>query len=191
MSDKQEQNRPLNEFDLSDMFDEINKKHFQNRINKIPVEWNNRLRTTAGKAFYKRIMFTRGNLVPTKIEMSYKIFELNGWDRSKVYNTLAHEMTHTFLVQEYNETGHTQNFQNIMTRITGVRKNHRCHDYDVIRSNQNIDIVCSKCGHIGTRTRMPKKGVSYKHTGCGGVITFKRNDDFSADDSSNNGFWKI
>ena len=49
----------------------------------------------------------------------------------KIYTTMAHEMTHAYLLQEYNESGHTENFQNIMTRITGIEKNHRCHSYNV------------------------------------------------------------
>jgi len=186
MSNNEEEGRPLNEFDLIDMFNDINKEHFKSKIKDIPVNWNHRLKTTAGRCFYERIPFSRGELKPTKIEMSYKIFELNGWDRSKVINTLTHEMTHAFLVQEYNETGHTLNFQNIMTRITGIRKNHRCHNYETIRSVQGVDIICSKCGHIGTRTRMPKKGLGYKHSGCGGIVSFKKNSGESKDT-----FWKI
>ena len=60
-------------------------------------------------------------LTPTKIELSYKLFENNNWDMEKIY-TMAHEMTHAYLLQEYNESGHTQNFQDIMTRITGIIK---------------------------------------------------------------------
>lgn len=192
MSD--EKARPLNEFELSEMFDEINKEHFESKINKIDVVWNKRLRTCAGKCFYKSLRknfdfgFASRNMMfytPTKIELAYNVFKVNDWDKEKIYTTLAHEMTHAFLVQEYNERGHTQRFQDIMTRITGTRKNHRCHNYKTIKSKKSVDIICSKCGHIGTRTRMPKAGATYKHTGCGGEITFKKNN------SGGSGFIKI
>ena len=179
-------NRALNEFEISEMFDEINKEHFNNKINKIDVIWNKRLRTCAGKCFYKssnrKYNFPHGKMslvvyTPTKIELAYNVFKLNNWDKNKIYTTLAHEMTHAYLVQEHNERGHTQRFNDIMTRITGVRKNHRCHNYEVSKNKQNVDVLCSKCGHIGTRARMPKAGIIYKHTGCGGEITFKKNND--------------
>lgn len=193
MSDKNK--RPLNEFELSEMFDEINKNHFENKINKIDVIWNKRLRTCAGKCFYKGIRkgfdfgFANTNVMfytPIKIELAYNVFRVNDWDKEKIYTTLAHEMTHAFLVQEYNERGHTQRFHSIMTRITGTLKNHRCHNYKTIKSKKNVDIICSKCGHIGTRTRMPKAGATYKHSGCGGDITFKKNNN-----GDGSGFIKI
>lgn len=180
-----EKTRPLNEFELSEMFDDINREHFKGVINKIDVVWNKRLRTCAGKCFYKRKksnMFI--TLTPFKIELAYGVFQVNDWDKEKIYTTLAHEMTHAYLVQEFNERGHTQRFQDIMTRITGTRKNHRCHNYKT-KSKKSVDITCSRCGHIGTRTRMPKAGIIYKHTGCGGEINFKKNND------DGNGFFKI
>ena len=94
-------------------------------------------------------------------------------------------MTHAYLLQEYNETGHTHRFHLIMTRITGEVKNHRCHNYNVIKNKKKVDVICSKCGHIDVRTRMPSRGRTYTHTNCGGEISFKkRNDD-------GNGFIKL
>ena len=114
------------------------------------------------------------NLPPTKIELSYKLFENNNWDMEKIYTTMAHEMTHDNLLQEYNESGHTQNFQDIMTRITGIDKNHRCHSYNVdgLRNKRKAYFIC-ECGQTeGYRMRMPNKGQSYTARCCGGKSLF-------------------
>ncbi len=130
------------DIDLSELFDEINAVHFDGKITKIPVHWNTRLRTTAGrcKAAVAEMMkiaedgssISEGYChIPIEIDLNKRLFEYNGYDRAMIYKTLAHEMTHAYLIEHYNEKGHTARFHDIMTKITGIRKNHRCHDYDV------------------------------------------------------------
>ena len=155
---------------LKEMFDKINNEHFGGVITPIPVVWNNRLRVCAGKCFYSRL-----SLKPTKIEISKPIFQ-KVQNADKVWITLAHEMTHAYLLEHKKETGHTQNFQNIMTRITGENKNHRCHEYDVtgLRNNKNYYYSC-ECGiATGYRTRAPKKGAIYRSNCCNSIVTFKK-----------------
>lgn len=165
---------------LEELFDELNKKHFNGKISKIPVVWNNRLRVCAGKCWYK---ISRQNgfksYTPTKIELANKLFENNDWDMDKVKTTLAHEMTHAFLAEHHNEVGHTDHFNRIMTMITGEVKNHRCHNYDVtgLRNNRSIYYTCD-CGlTYGTRARMPKKNLLYRSRCCGSEITFWREEE--------------
>ena len=175
-----------NEINLEEIFDKINSEHFNCKINKIPCVWNKRLRVCAGKCFYtKKInkisldyfkVQSMYELTPTKIELSYKLFENNNWDMEKIYTTMAHEMTHAYLLQEYNESGHTQNFQDIMTRITGIDKNHRCHSYNVdgLRNKRKAYFIC-ECGQTeGYRMRMPNKGQSYTARCCGGKVYFSK-----------------
>lgn len=169
-----------NTIDLNKMFDEINSKHFNNRITKIPCEWNNKLRTCAGKCFYiKRskigIKITK-DYTPSRIELSKKLFENNNMDMKKIERTLIHEMTHAFLLEVYNEPGHTNRFQQIMTRITGEDVNHRCHSYDVtgLKNKRNVYYVC-ECGLTdGWRSRMPKAGSTYTARCCKGKVSFSR-----------------
>ena len=174
-----------NEVNLDEMFDEINSKHFNGRINKIPCIWNIRLRTCAGKCYYRsrveRESFGNGyhtfyTYTPTKIELSKKLFENNNMDIEKITRTLAHEMTHAYLAQVHNEVGHTDRFQQIMTRITGENINHRCHSYDVtgLRNKRSVHYIC-ECGETeGYRTRMPKAGSRYTARCCKGSVTFSR-----------------
>ena len=107
--------------------------------------------------------------------MSSKLFTKN-WDLKKIRRTLIHEMTHAYLLQEHNESGHTAAFQQIMTRITGENRNHRCHDYDVdgLRNKRNVSYWCP-CGLTeGFRARMPKAGAIYIAKCCGEKVSFKR-----------------
>ena len=170
---------PLNDPrpDLEALFDEINRDYFNEVIKKIPVRWNSRMRTCAGKCVYRS-----KTLSPIRIELAEKLFENENWDISKVKRTLSHEMTHAYLLQEYNEKGHTARFQMIMTRITGERKNHRCHSYNTqgLRNKRKKDVVidCNSCGIIGYRARMPRKGSIYRCVKCKDIITFYRLSDY-------------
>ena len=155
---------------LEDIFNDINKKHFNNMITPIPIVWNSKLRVCAGKCYFKSNFLT-----PVRIEISKPIFQkLNNSD--KVWKTVAHEMTHAYLLEHNKERGHTQNFQDIMTRITGDNKNHRCHNYDVtgLRNNKNYFYHC-ECGLTeGYRAKAPKKGGIYTAKCCNGIVSFSK-----------------
>ena len=113
--------------DIKAMFVRLNNEHFNDEIPDIPVVWNTRMTTTAGYCRYKRERDR--TLVPTKIDMSDKLFRHLDYDLSKIERTMVHEMVHAYLVHKYNEKGHTARFQRMMTNITGEYKNHRCHNY--------------------------------------------------------------
>lgn len=156
--------------DIKKMFVELNNDHFGGIIKDIPVIWNDKLRTCAGQCHY-----TKSSMTPTKITLSSKLFTKN-WDLKKIKRTLIHEMVHAYLIQEFNEPGHTQKFQDIMTDITGENINHRCHNYDVeeLRNKKLVRYWCP-CGlTTGERSRMPKKGLVYKARCCKGTVTFSR-----------------
>ena len=164
--------------DLSKLFDQINIEHFNGSISKIPATWNTRLRTAAGYCRYRR----KGEeYTPYSIELNKRLFEKEGFSESKIFTTMAHEMTHAYLLEHHNEKGHTANFHSIMTRITGIRKNHRCHNYDTsgLKSKKNITILCPVHGKIGMRARMPKAGLIYKCRSCKSVVLFKRKTSFA------------
>jgi len=170
------------------MFHRLNDEHFNGEIPDIPVVWNTRMTTTAGYCRYKRSglaeSFSSGGqtLEPYKIDLSDKLFRHLDFDLDKIERTLTHEMVHAYLVHKYNEKGHTRNFQNMMIRITGEYKNHRCHNYDTVgikkKQVKKIHCECTRCGFTYQKARMPKyAGVTtYTHRGCGGAITFTRMD---------------
>ncbi len=166
--------------DLNKLFDEINLEHFDGKVSKIPCHWNKRMTTTAGRVSFKVSPFSGKAHSPTHIELSYKLFSNNNMDLSKVTRTMQHEITHAYLVEHFNERGHTKTFQSIMTRITGEIKNHRCHSYDTegLRKSQSrkIKYTCSCGDTVGYRARMPKKNSVYTARCCGGRVTFEKID---------------
>lgn len=166
------------------MFAALNAEHFNGEIPNIPVVWNSRMTTTAGYCRYKSVrvptngFYPFGKIEPTKIDLSDKLFRNNDYDEDKIRNTLIHEMVHAYLVHKYNESGHTYNFHAMMDKITGVYKNHRCHNYDVSglkrKNEKKIKCVCQRCGYEYRKARMPKYAAcgGYTHRNCGGEIKF-------------------
>ena len=164
---------------IKQMFTRLNSEHFNDEIPDIPVVWNTRMTTTAGYCRYKK---TRSDwavsLAPTKIDLSEKLFRNENYDLEKIERTLIHEMVHAFLIHKYNEKGHTARFQRMMTDITGEYKNHRCHNYNTTglrrKQERNISVVCPSCGVIGSRARMPKRGLRYSCRTCRSPVSFVR-----------------
>ena len=159
------------------MFTSLNYDHFNGEIPDMPVVWNSRMTTTAGRCHYRRMF---GTLTPFKIDMSEQLFRSLDFDISKVERTLIHEMVHAFLCHKYNEKGHTARFQRMMTEITGEYKNHRCHSYDTTglrrKQSKKVKAECQRCGVVYWKARMPKHAAysTYRHQGCGGSIKFSR-----------------
>ncbi len=162
---------------VNEMFDRLNQEHFNGEVPKIPVEWNNRLRTTAGRCHSRWTNRRRREMEPTKIDLSNQLFASNGWNQEEVERTLIHEMVHAYLMHKYNNATHDWQFQSTMTRITGEWKNHRCHNYETaaVQNTRNIEVVCPVHGVVGHRARMPKAGLRYTHRNCGEHLTFTRN----------------
>lgn len=165
---------------IKQMFTRLNSQHFNNEIPDIPVVWNTRMTTTAGYCRYKKTRSDwAGSLTPWKIDLSDKLFRNEGYDLAKIERTLIHEMVHAYLIHKYNEKGHTARFQRMMTDITGEHKNHRCHNYDTTglrrKQERSISVVCPSCGVIGSRARMPKRGLRYSCRTCRSPVSFTRN----------------
>ncbi len=152
------------------MFHDLNALHFNGEIPNIPVVWNSRLTTTAGRCHLRADGPGRTALRPTKIDLAGRVFEVNEWDEAKVKRTLIHEMVHAFLIHKHDEKGHTARFHRMMTRITGEKKNHRCHSYKVARV-RNVGWMCPQCKTKGMRTKMPPSWKTYTHT-CGTKVKF-------------------
>lgn len=157
------------------MFASLNYDHFNGEIPDMPVVWNSRMTTTAGRCHYRRMF---GSLTPFKIDLSEQLFRSLDFDMSKVERTLIHEMVHAFLCHKYNEKGHTARFQRMMTEITGEYKNHRCHSYDTTglqrKQTKKVKGECRRCGMVYYKARMPKHAAysTYRHKGCGGAMDF-------------------
>ncbi len=172
---------PSNRPDLKALFDELNALHFGGLIPPMALEWNTRLRITAGMCYTIR---RGGYTVPTKIEMSDKLFAEHKYDSEMIRSTMIHEMCHAFIAVKYNETGHGPHFQYKMEEVTGDYSNHTCHSYDVsaLRNQRRtmVAMFCESCQkQIGTKAKMPgwrSLSAGFTHRHCGGKVTFKKVD---------------
>jgi hypothetical protein len=138
--------------ELDALFDEFNAKYFGGRVTKVPIVINERLTRTAGRATWaysmadRTVMDSRGNVstklvqvcVPKKLELSGPVFDYYGWDYQRHnfsmiewQKTFVHEMVHLYLAEHYNDEGHSTHFHHMMTDITGIHGNHRCHHMSV------------------------------------------------------------
>lgn len=142
------ENRP----NLTQMFDQLNQMFFENLIPPIPVQWNYRMRTCAGRAHYYRKTVAYGSLgasilQPESISMANKLFAKYNFRCDLVEETLVHEMAHHYLVMKTGKCQkHNKMFQDLMTRVTGLQKNHRLHAMDI------SDLRNKKRGKSATKT---------------------------------------
>ena len=149
-----------NQPDIKALFHKYNAEHFGGIIpSDTPVVWNTRLRTTAGRCHYKRNWAT-GQYEVLKIELSYRLFEKNGWNMEEIERTLIHEMVHAWqAVKNQRRCGHDREFQWKMDQIFGYRKSHRCHNYDTkgLKEERQIEAHCPIHGVVYRWARMPRR----------------------------------
>ena len=157
------ENRP----NLIQMFDQLNAMFFENLIPSISVEWNYRMRTCAGRAHY---MFKADEyglatkiIWPKSITMANRLFAKYNFRCDLVEETLVHEMAHHYLVVKTGKCQkHNKMFQDLMTRVTGLQKNHRLHAMDI------SDLRNKKRGRSATKTVFIDKNIS--HTVTSGIL---------------------
>jgi len=102
-----------------------------------------------------------------------KVFvELNGWDL--VAQTLLHECAHALVGPGY---AHGPVWKR-KARELGVRRPGSAMRDPELRmapsGPRGVDIVCPLHGVIGSRSRMPKRGMRYRHQACGQTVSFER-----------------
>tara|TARA_R110001592_G_scaffold191149_1_gene437291 strand:- start:42 stop:515 length:474 start_codon:yes stop_codon:yes gene_type:complete len=113
------------------LYSELNNQLFEGLLPNIPVVYNNRLRRTLGKAYYR--IDTGGVLVPTSIELRTK----HKWTARFKRKVLTHEMCHVWAYHFHNEAGHGKHFWKKMTEL-GYPK---FHSWDNAKSWEQ-DIYC-------------------------------------------------
>lgn len=107
---------------LKSLYDELNKELFEGLLpSNIQVVYNNRLRRTLGKAYYR--IDSGGILVPTKIELRTK----HRWTDRFKRKVLTHEMCHVWAYEFHNEEGHGKMFWQKMKEL-GYPKFHDWED---------------------------------------------------------------
>lgn len=163
---------------LQTLYRQLNRQYFGGLLKDVPVEWNSRLRRSAGRCHYDIERTYRGtiNSNPHKIDLNPKMLSQHP---ARLKGTLLHEMTHVHLIDLCGDPGHGNRFQAIMTSITGVKTDHSYHDYyaEVTSAAEPYrwKTVCRKCGLEGLRKRLPynlRKGVRYNCINCQIFVEF-------------------
>ncbi len=129
----------------------------------LPVRWNGRMTTTAGRAG-----FDFG--LPAGIDLNKRLIT-EGIEHLR--QTFLHELAHLLAGVDQ---GHGPVWQAEITGIGGLAR--RCHQYASLkaarrprgRQARHPVAECSRCGHMLNRTRALPEGRVYKHVGCGGVF---------------------
>ena len=105
---------------LLELFLDINHEHFDGALVPSLLEWNSRLRTSAGRFIPGSHKFWR--IYTPKIEIaSYLLDEENS--SQLIYDTLAHEMIHYWLWVRKRPHGHTAEFLDKMREMGMSRYN--------------------------------------------------------------------
>lgn len=159
---------------LRELYLQLNQEHFNGECPEdLPVIWNTRLRTTAGKCHYKWHNKSLRQIDAKKITLNPHILDTE----EKLRKTLIHEMVHAWLAHTtHADHGHNEWFQSKMDSIFGYKRSHRCHNYDV--SNVSlVHMVCPNHGVIEKRARMPRSYNLHRYhcNSCGSRVTFVDN----------------
>lgn len=94
---------------LADLYDELNRRHFDGRLPGCELRWNGRLRTTAGRVDLRRRV----------IELSPGYHGRFG--RRELRDTLLHEMLHVAQHVGGRKVGHTTEMKRMARRL-GIRR---------------------------------------------------------------------
>jgi SprT protein len=124
------------------------------------VEFNNRLTSTAGRAFYES----------GRIELSRKLYEANV--QGFFADTIPHEYSHIVAWVVYGERGHGAMWKLVMYKLGYVPQ--RCHSYEVHSRAKNTTkhkCSCREWDFTPQRMAWVNKGRVYSCPHCGSVIT--------------------
>ena len=108
-----------------------------------------RAKRRAGACHYARQMIT----------LSEHFVSMNDWDEVRI--TILHEAAHALTP---NDRGHGWEWK-AKCRELGIAPE-RCYGEDVAMPEGSIRIMCPNHGQIGTRHRMPKRGLVYRCKRC-------------------------
>jgi len=130
----------------------------------IKVEWNNRMRSCAGKAFcFQQI-----------IKLNARLLSEN---ESELIPTFLHEVAHLIDFQIRGKSNHDYHWKSILTDMG--EKDDRCHNMDVSNLKnkvQKFEVYCNCKTWQFTKNRITKmnRGMSYGCPKCKTAITFNK-----------------
>lgn len=125
----------------------------------VPVSWNPRLRTAAGRAF------TREFKPDSRIEMNVRL-RAEGPEAER--QTFLHELAHVMCSPG---AGHGPAWKRALAQLGGVvERTHRYESMSRARRTRKVVGRCDRCSAEIERARELPRGKVYTHTRCGGTI---------------------
>ncbi|XP_044743927.1 dentin sialophosphoprotein-like [Chrysoperla carnea] len=136
------------------LFTLYNQEVFNQQIPKeTPIEWNSRMRGTAGFCYNRKIVHSNGDIERScRIVLSSKVID----EPSRLRDTLIHEMCHAAAWHiNHMSSGHGPCWQawakRAMLKFPELPPIRRCHDYDI---NTKYTYKCVNCGYsIGRHSK--------------------------------------
>lgn len=141
----------------------IAEEHFNVRLERAPVKFNNKLKKCAGKAVY-----LRNSYKPVEIRLSLPVMALN--PQEFVSNTPAHEAAHLISIQVYGAQGqgHGPRWKSIMMLIG--RSTARCHRMETAPTTKHRKYkYIATCG-----TEIELSAIRHSKVQRGAVYTLTR-----------------
>lgn len=125
----------------------------EHSLEDLPVMWNSRLKTTAGRACY----FKRIELNPQlKIE-----------GKKAIYTTFLHELAHLIAGPA---AGHGPVWK-LACIWVGLKNETRCHSYSSMKQRvPKVVAVCEDCGARIYRRKKLDSSRLWSHSTCGGKL---------------------
>ncbi|QRV86648.1 HMG (high mobility group) box protein [Ceratobasidium sp. AG-Ba] len=154
------------------LFSELNESVFDDRLPKdCKIVWSKKLNTTAGRAHWKRVRDSEGNVIrhESHIELSTKVVDCE----ERINNTLSHEMCHlaAWIFDGETDKQHGPKFKHWGNRVMKARKDitiTTCHSYEI---SYKYEWKCTAEGCGRTFGRHSKSIDPAKQVcGCGGRL---------------------
>lgn len=120
------------------------------KCDTVPLEFNNRLRSTAAQLWYEGRQCI-------SIDLSVKLYQKYGLDRIK--RALRHELAHVICIQKANDKSHGDLFKKVCQKLSGsipaaiADANCPCSTNEYVREADRYVYVCLNCTTVHTRKR--------------------------------------
>ena len=133
----------------------------------LPVIWNTRLRTTAGRcmAVHARDDAWGRKWKPTRIILNPK---LKDEGPEAVRSTFLHELAHVVVCQLGHDENHGANFYMACNQL-GIPKETQYHNYESMTAKEKLVGYCLDCHWGMKRARYLHRDATYRHQ-CGATL---------------------
>lgn len=90
-----------------------------------------------------------------------------------VIDTILHEIAHAIDFENRGRSGHDAEWRRVAVMVGATPRANKAHAYNIKKPVYKYDVVCPKCGKLGSRNRK-SRGI-YRCKKCISVVEFKQN----------------